>query len=244
VKIEQTDDGKHYVAGLGLSMENTEEGKQSQFLVAANRIAFIDPANGNETPMFVAQGDPVFMNDVFMKYLSSPTITSGGNPPAFSLSPEGILTAKNATVRGNITATSGTLDNVTINQNCLIQGKLSVNQLEGDIVKAYLLNGSSVYLSPQPFNRVIFMAGGYYAYQESENTNTLSTTDRTVFTINGVEQPLYGSGEAHYQNRSGLFGYYDLPANNPVTVDAYTWHEQRHWDHRVNEPYLILVFKN
>ncbi|EEC7677210.1 DUF1983 domain-containing protein, partial [Escherichia coli] len=23
-------------------------------LVAANRIAFIDPANGNETPMFVA----------------------------------------------------------------------------------------------------------------------------------------------------------------------------------------------
>ncbi|EEW2870053.1 DUF1983 domain-containing protein, partial [Escherichia coli] len=24
-------------------------------LVAANRIAFIDPANGNETPMFVAQ---------------------------------------------------------------------------------------------------------------------------------------------------------------------------------------------
>ncbi|EFX15568.1 putative host specificity protein [Escherichia coli O157:H- str. 493-89] len=46
VKIEQTEDGKHYVAGLGLSMEDTEEGKLSQFLVAANRIAFIDPANG------------------------------------------------------------------------------------------------------------------------------------------------------------------------------------------------------
>ncbi|EHW0075518.1 host specificity protein J, partial [Escherichia coli] len=35
VKIEQTEDGKHYVAGLGLSMEDTEEGKLSQFLVAA-----------------------------------------------------------------------------------------------------------------------------------------------------------------------------------------------------------------
>uniref|UniRef100_UPI000A888327 phage attachment tail tip protein J n=1 Tax=Escherichia coli TaxID=562 RepID=UPI000A888327 len=45
VKIEQTKDGKHYVAGIGLSMEDTEEGKLSQFLVAANRIAFIDPAN-------------------------------------------------------------------------------------------------------------------------------------------------------------------------------------------------------
>ncbi|EMX6050202.1 DUF1983 domain-containing protein, partial [Escherichia coli] len=57
VKIEQTKDGKHYVAGIGLSMEDAEEGKLSQFLVAANRIAFIDPANGNETPMFVAQGN-------------------------------------------------------------------------------------------------------------------------------------------------------------------------------------------
>ncbi|EJE8166661.1 host specificity protein J, partial [Escherichia coli] len=78
VKIEQTKDGKHYVAGIGLSMEDTEEGKLSQFLVAANRIAFIDPANGNETPMFVAQGNQIFMNDVFLKRLTAPTITSGG----------------------------------------------------------------------------------------------------------------------------------------------------------------------
>ncbi|HHL8558074.1 TPA: DUF1983 domain-containing protein, partial [Escherichia coli] len=92
VKIEQTKDGKHYVAGIGLSMEDTEEGKLSQFLVAANRIAFIDPANGNETPMFVAQGNQIFMNDVFLKRLTAPTITSGGNPPAFSLTPDGKLT--------------------------------------------------------------------------------------------------------------------------------------------------------
>ncbi|HIB4360629.1 TPA: phage attachment tail tip protein J, partial [Escherichia coli] len=89
VKIEQTKDGKHYVAGIGLSMEDTEEGKLSQFLVAANRIAFIDPANGNETPMFVAQGNQIFMNDVFLKRLTAPTITSGGSPPAFSLTPDG-----------------------------------------------------------------------------------------------------------------------------------------------------------
>ncbi len=31
VKIEQTEDGRHYVAGIGLSMEDTEEGKLSQF---------------------------------------------------------------------------------------------------------------------------------------------------------------------------------------------------------------------
>ncbi|MDF4131165.1 phage tail tip fiber protein, partial [Escherichia coli] len=135
VKIEQTKDGKHYVAGIGLSMEDTEEGKLSQFLVAANRIAFIDPANGNETPMFVAQGNQIFMNDVFLKRLTAPTITSGGNPPTFSLTPDGKLTAKNADISGNVNANSGTLNNVTINENCQIKGKLSANQIEGDIVK-------------------------------------------------------------------------------------------------------------
>ncbi|HDJ0540430.1 TPA: host specificity protein J, partial [Escherichia coli] len=135
VKIEQTEDGKHYVAGLGLSMEETEEGKLSQFLVAANRIAFIDPANGNETPMFVAQGNQIFMNDVFLKRLTAPTITSGGNPPAFSLTPDGKLTAKNADISGNVNANSGTLNNVTINENCRVLGKLSANQIEGDLVK-------------------------------------------------------------------------------------------------------------
>ncbi|EEC9905205.1 host specificity protein J, partial [Escherichia coli] len=111
VKIEQTKDGKHYVAGIGLSMEDTEEGKLSQFLVAANRIAFIDPANGNETPMFVAQGNQIFMNDVFLKRLTAPTITSGGSPPAFSLTPDGKLTAKNADISGSVNANSGTLNN-------------------------------------------------------------------------------------------------------------------------------------
>lgn len=135
VKIEQTKDGKHYVAGIGLSMEDTEEGKLSQFLVAANRIAFIDPANGNETPMFVAQGNQIFMNDVFLKRLTAPTITSGGNPPAFSLTPDGKLTAKNADISGNVNANSGTLNNVTINENCRVLGKLSANQIEGDLVK-------------------------------------------------------------------------------------------------------------
>ncbi|TIJ77368.1 phage tail tip fiber protein, partial [Escherichia coli] len=124
VKIEQTKDGKHYVAGIGLSMEDTEEGKLSQFLVAANRIAFIDLANGNETPMFVAQGNQIFMNDVFLKRLTAPTITSGGSPPVFSLTSDGKLTAKNADISGSVNANAGTLNNVTVNENCTIKGML------------------------------------------------------------------------------------------------------------------------
>ena len=45
-----------------------------------------------------------------------PTITSGGNPPAFSLTSDGKLTAKNADISGSVNANAGTLNNVTINE--------------------------------------------------------------------------------------------------------------------------------
>ncbi|EIW6666634.1 host specificity protein J, partial [Escherichia coli] len=127
VKLQQMKDGRLYIAGIGAGIENTPAGMQSQVLLAADRIAMINPANGNTKPMFVGQGDQIFMNEVFLKYLTAPTITSGGNPPAFSLTPDGRLTAKNADISGNVNANSGTLNNVTINENCRVLGKLSAN---------------------------------------------------------------------------------------------------------------------
>ncbi|HHN7069129.1 TPA: DUF1983 domain-containing protein, partial [Escherichia coli] len=125
VKLQQMQDGRLYIAGIGAGIENTPDGMQSQVLLAADRIAMINPANGNTKPMFVGQGDQIFMNDVFLKYLTAPTITSGGNPPAFSLTPDGRLTAKNADISGSVNANAGTLNNVTINENCRVLGKLS-----------------------------------------------------------------------------------------------------------------------
>ncbi|HBP9854465.1 TPA: host specificity protein J, partial [Escherichia coli] len=203
VKIEQTKDGKHYVAGIGLSMEDTEEGKLSQFLVAANRIAFIDPANGNETPMFVAQGNQIFMNDVFLKRLTAPTITSGGSPPAFSLTPDGKLTAKNADISGSVNANSGTLNNVTINENCRVLGKLSANQIEGDLVKtvgkAFPRDSRAPERWPsgtitvrvyddQPFDRQIVIPAVAFsgAKHEREHTDIYSSC-RLIVRKNGAE---------------------------------------------------------
>ncbi|HFV2073668.1 TPA: host specificity protein J, partial [Escherichia coli] len=80
VKLQQMKDGRLYIAGIGAGIENTPAGMQSQVLLAADRIAMINPANGNTKPMFVGQGDQIFMNDVFLKRLTAPTITSGGNP--------------------------------------------------------------------------------------------------------------------------------------------------------------------
>ncbi|MCO5014785.1 DUF1983 domain-containing protein, partial [Escherichia coli] len=66
VKLQQTRDGRLYIAGIGAGIENTSDGIQSQILMQADRIAMINPENGNTTPLFVAQGDQLFMNDVFM----------------------------------------------------------------------------------------------------------------------------------------------------------------------------------
>ena len=224
VKIEQTKDGKHYVAGIGLSMEDTEEGKLSQFLVAANRIAFIDPANGNETPMFVAQGNQIFMNEVFLKYLTAPTITSGGNPPAFSLTPDGRLTARNADISGNVNANSGTLNNVTINENCRVLGKLSANQIEGDLVKtvgkAFPRDSRAPKRWPsgtitvrvyddQPFNRQIVIPAVAFsgARHERENSDTYSSC-RLIVKKNGAE--IYN--RTAMDNTLVYSGVIDMPA--------------------------------
>ncbi|MSJ36602.1 DUF1983 domain-containing protein, partial [Escherichia coli] len=183
VKLQQMQDGRLYIAGIGAGIENTPDGMQSQVLLAADRIAMINPANGNTKPMFVGQGDQIFMNEVFLKYLTAPTITSGGNPPTFSLTPDGRLSAKNADISGNVNANSGTLNNVTINQNCRILGKLSANQIEGDIVKtvgkAFPRNGSyasgtitvTVY-DDQAFDRQIVVPPVLFRGGKHENFNS------------------------------------------------------------------------
>ncbi|MCV5560678.1 host specificity protein J [Escherichia coli] len=226
VRIEQTEDGRHYVAGIGLSMEDTEDGKLSQFLVAANRIAFIDPANGNETPMFVAQGNQIFMNDVFLKYLTAPTITSGGNPPAFSLTPDGRLTAKNADISGNVNANSGTLNNVTINENCRVLGKLSANQIEGDLVKtvgkAFPRDSRAPERWPsgtitvmvyddQPFDRQIVIPAVAFsgAKHEREHTDIYSSC-RLIVRKNGAE--IYN--RTALDNTLIYSGVIDMPAGH------------------------------
>ncbi|MDX6979100.1 host specificity protein J [Citrobacter portucalensis] len=200
VKIEQTEDGKHYVAGLGLSMEDTEEGKISQFLVAADRIAFINPANGNETPAFVMQGDQIFMNEVFLKYLTAPSITSGGNPPTFMLTPDGRLTARNADISGHISANSGTLNNVTIAENCTINGTLRAENIVGDIVKAVgrAFPGSATHPNgtltvqiqdDQRFDRQIIIPSITFAGRKgkSETSNEIWTDCGLVVKHNGRE---------------------------------------------------------
>ncbi len=255
VKLQQMQDGRLYIAGIGAgientpagmqsqvllaadriaminpangnSIENTPAGMQSQVLLAADRIAMINPANGNTKPMFVGQGDQIFMNEVFLKYLTAPTITSGGNPPAFSLTPDGRLTAKNADISGNVNANSGTLNNVTINENCRVLGKLSANQIEGDLVKtvgkAFPRDSRAPERWPsgtitvrvyddQPFDRQIVISAVAFsgAKHEKEHTDIYSSC-RLIVRKNGAE--IYN--RTALDNTLIYSGVIDMPAGH------------------------------
>nr|WP_194307528.1 host specificity protein J [Escherichia coli] len=226
VKLQQMQDGRLYIAGIGAGIENTPAGMQSQVLLAADRIAMINPANGNTKPMFVGQGDQIFMNEVFLKYLTAPTITSGGNPPAFSLTPDGRLTAKNADISGNVNANSGTLNNVTINENCRVLGKLSANQIEGDLVKtvgkAFPRDSRAPERWPsgtitvrvyddQPFDRQIVIPAVAFSGAKHEKEHTdIYTSCRLIVRKNGAE--IYN--RTALDNTLIYSGVIDMPAGH------------------------------
>ncbi|MDT4612137.1 DUF1983 domain-containing protein, partial [Escherichia coli] len=228
VKLQQMQDGRLYIAGIGAGIENTPDGMQSQVLLAADRIAMVNPANGNTKPMFVGQGDQIFMNEVFLKYLTAPTITSGGNPPAFSLTPDGRLTAKNADISGNVNANSGTLNNVTINENCRVLGKLSANQIESDLVKtvgkAFPRDSRAPERWPsgtitvrvyddQPFDRQIVIPAVAFSGAKHEQDHTdIYSSCRLIVRKNGAE--IYN--RTALDNTLIYTGVIDMPAGSGV----------------------------
>ncbi len=239
LKVQKTKDGVPYVAGIGAGIEDVAGQTLSQILLAANRTAIIDPSDGNTVPMLVAQGGQIFLNEALVKYLIAPTITSGGDPPTFSLTPDGRLSARNADIGGNINANSGTLNNVHILGSCQVDAVLSANQILGDIAKTYVLAGNSVYIPPQ------LMAMNLIALvteKESPGNGGITWDNADMF-FNGVYQTpgtssamsMFISG--HYTTSTGGHGgsggsytrdlngrlmakVYLLPAGAPTTISC------------------------
>ncbi|HFO8875700.1 TPA: DUF1983 domain-containing protein, partial [Escherichia coli] len=226
LKVQKTKDGIPYVAGIGAGIEDTDGQPLSNILLLADRIAMINPEDGNTTPLFVAQGNQLFMNDVFLKRLFAVSITSSGNPPTFSLTPEGSLTARNADISGNVNANSGTLNNVTINENCRVLGKLSANQIEGDLVKtvgkAFPRDSRAPERWPsgtitvrvyddQPFDRQIVIPAVAFsgAKHEREHTDIYSSC-RLIVRKNGAE--IYN--RTALDNTLIYSGVIDMPAGH------------------------------
>ncbi|EKL6055443.1 DUF1983 domain-containing protein, partial [Escherichia coli] len=258
LKVQKTKNGIPYVAGIGAGIEDADGQPLSNILLQADRIAMITPENGNTTPLFVAQGNQLFMNDVFLKRLFAVSITSSGNPPTFSLTPEGRLTARNADISGHISANSGTLNNVVIAENCTINGTLKAENIIGDLVKcagvafpvdgSYLANGTrtlTVY-DDHSFDRQIIIPPIIYvgSKQESRTSNDIWTE-----CFLHVDQ----NGRRIYSGRSvaepGIFsGIIDMPAGGGHITLSFTVSSRRQNDSwgssRISNLQAIVVKKN
>ncbi|WP_032163852.1 phage tail tip protein, partial [Escherichia coli] len=265
VKLQQMQDGRLYIAGIGAGIENTPDGMQSQVLLAADRIAFINPENGNTTPALVTQGGQTFINEALIKTLIAPTITSGGSPPVFSLTSDGKLTAKNADISGSVNANAGTLNNVTVNENCTIKGMLEATQVRGDFVKAVSKsfpkqagtwgntetpNGTvTVTISDDHnFDRQIIIPpiifnGIAYSYPGSGNN-----PGGTRYTGYGFEVRKNGVLIASRETKGAIPGSYsaviDMPSGRgSVTLEFKVFHKGNQWAGNITDCTVIVTKK-
>jgi predicted phage tail protein len=68
VKLQVNSNGQYVAAGIGLGIENTGAGLQSQFIVSADRFAVVNTIAGGALAVpFAVQGGQVFINQAFIQ---------------------------------------------------------------------------------------------------------------------------------------------------------------------------------
>ncbi|MGE1645809.1 phage tail protein [Enterobacter hormaechei] len=117
IKVAVDANGKQYAAGMGIGVENTPSGMQSQVLFVADRFAVMAQAGGAVSLPFVIQNGQTFIRDTFIQdgtisnakigsYIQSSTWDGTGNV-GWHINKSGYATFNNVTVRGSIYATNG-----------------------------------------------------------------------------------------------------------------------------------------
>ncbi|HGH4650520.1 host specificity protein [Enterobacter cloacae subsp. cloacae] len=118
IKVAVDDNGQYYAAGMGIGVENTPSGMQSQVLVLADRFAVMTQAGGAVTLPFVIQNGQVFINDAFIRdasiqfgkitdSLRSDNFVSGSAGAGWNLPKSGNAELNNVTIRGMVYASGG-----------------------------------------------------------------------------------------------------------------------------------------
>ncbi|BEO08474.1 TPA: DUF1983 domain-containing protein [Serratia marcescens] len=152
VKVGKTVDGKLYTAGIGVGVENTPEGMQSQVLILADRFAVLNTADGQGSAVsvpFAIENNQVFMNSAFIKdaaidsakiaqQIQSSNYIDGQR--GWAIDKSGAAQFHQVTVRGVVYADAGNFNNGTIGNchildTCVIDGKLSAANIEGNLVQ-------------------------------------------------------------------------------------------------------------
>ncbi|WP_312068723.1 host specificity protein J [Lelliottia nimipressuralis] len=117
IKVGVAANGQYYAAGMGIGVENTPSGMQSQVIFLADRFAVTQQAGAQVTLPFVIQngqtiirdtviGDGTISNLKIGSYIQSSTWDGTGNV-GWHINKSGYATFNNVTVRGSIYATNG-----------------------------------------------------------------------------------------------------------------------------------------
>ena len=145
IKVAVDANGKQYAAGMGIGVENTPSGMQSQVLFLADRFAVMTQAGGTVTLPFVIQGGQAFFNDAFFRNasiefgkitdsLKSDNFVSGSAGTGWNLPKSGNAELNNVTIRGTVYATNGSF-----------KGTVEATTFVGDIANVGI--GSDVNIS-------------------------------------------------------------------------------------------------
>ena len=251
IKVEVDNKGQQYVAGMTMGVENTNSGMQSNVIFLQDRFSIMNAADGNPQTVFTTQGNQVVINDAVIgngtitdAKIKNASITSAkisnviqsdnfqDGKSGWQLSRDnGKLKAVDVDISGRLKATSGEMNNVVINENCQVRGKLTAEQIVGDIAKIiYFPTGSSITVEPEPFNRVISTPA---VIVHSNSGDMMQTSIYTIATCNDFtceDGKVIKRGRALFEisvtasyNKSKSYSsawYFRLPANTKLQLRA------------------------
>ncbi|ELN2577638.1 DUF1983 domain-containing protein [Enterobacter kobei] len=146
IKVAVDANGKQYAAGMGIGVENTPEGMQSQVMFLADRFAVMTQAGGNVTLPFVIQNGQTIIRDTVIgdgtignlklgNYIQSSTWDGTGNV-GWHINKSGYAVFNNVTVRGTVYATNGEFTGKVTATSGSFKGTVEADSFVGDVVNA------------------------------------------------------------------------------------------------------------
>ncbi|MBE8588901.1 phage tail tip fiber protein [Xenorhabdus griffiniae] len=232
--------GQYYGAGMVIGAEVKNGRVETHFGVRANQLTVVNPTNGKMEPVFVIKNGQVFIRDTFIEdgsitnakignFIQSRNYVAGRT--GWKIDKSGFAEFGHIKARGEINATSGSLRNVTIEEDCEIKGTLSVNNIVGDIVKVYTMNPGNLTIPPSPFDRVIVIPALQITASSSKqawvalNGNTICRARTYAISTGGLRTEYVPSIITGYgtlpKNVQGEITYYQEGASFMITILAF-----------------------
>ncbi|HHE4670242.1 TPA: DUF1983 domain-containing protein [Escherichia coli] len=151
IKVGVSSNGQYYAAGMGIGVENTPSGMQSQVIFLADRFAVTTMVGGTVTLPFVIQngqaiirdtviGDGTISNAKIGNYIQSNNYVAGS--AGWKLNKAGDAEFNNVTVRGTVYASNGSFTGTVYATNGRFTGTVEASSFIGDVANMY--TGSDV----------------------------------------------------------------------------------------------------